>query len=207
MATRAVRKPTRKKTAAKKKTTTRREALTLTSATVKKVAAARKKGKTWAEIEKEFGFSTSQVIGKVRPALKEFDASLVSDRGRGSPNYGKGGAKKTTSKKTAKKTTAKKKSTGKKKVRRVARGGGSPKAVRSDLKGMPDQAIIEHVSGATVSFYRNARDKELSRGLVTDVVREAKMLPESKDFGRIVQMRLKGGRIHSIPLDFIKKVK
>lgn len=190
-----------------KKTTRRRKSTAsaassgnkVTEALAKRIMKARANGMTWNEVRSEFKITKGQ-SATVRQMMKDLDPDSVREVG--------GGRKKTTRKKTtAKKTTRKagKKSTAKK-VRRPKRGGAK-KARRPDLESMEDQAILDTLIGSTVTFYRNKKEYDGRKNPLTYVVRDADMLPESKDFGRIVRMYFKHeAQVRSAPLTWIVKV-
>lgn len=194
----------RKSTGARKRQAT----VEITEALVKKIIKDRKAGMPWQDVRDKYG--TTRAQGRqIRAMMHELAPGSVASMGPGTGKTKESGSKKKSTarrKSTAKKTTAKK-STGKKRARRVARGaGGAKKARRPDLESMEDQALLDSLVGRTVSFHKNAADKDRSRNVEAATVREAKMLPENRKWGRIVQMRLDTGRTHSVPLDWIIKV-
>jgi cell pole-organizing protein PopZ len=104
---RAAKKSARKGAAKKstaKKGATRSAAPSISDATVRKVIKMRADGKGWPEILKELGEKSNNFIHRIRPLMKAMDKGSVRLVGPGSPNYGKGAAKKAT-KRAAKKTS------------------------------------------------------------------------------------------------------
>lgn len=85
-----------KKSAAKKGTkgTKRAPVLSIPESTVRRVIKMREDGKGWPEILKALGEKSNNFIHRIRPLMKKLDKSSVKQLGPGSPNYGKGKAKK-----------------------------------------------------------------------------------------------------------------
>ena len=74
-------------------------------------------------------------------------------------------------------------------------------AKRPDLQKLDDRAVILALEDNQVTFRRSLKDKHLRKLVVS----EAKMLPVSKDFGRVVQMRTREGTF-SVPLDYVEEI-
>lgn len=127
MAKKTTRKSTAQKLADEEKAQSTKKS-EISDSLVKKIIKMRKQGVSWDSIMEDTGLTTSQVVNKVKPRMKELDPNSVR------PSYDRSGAPKKKAKKTSakksssKKTTAKaedkpaKKSSGKKrKPRRVPR--------------------------------------------------------------------------------------